>query len=901
MGALFAAAALPLGAEEAELVLPPGTMLLPESALPEYETNIDHARLIENRDKGVLKLGQETYQQICHNCHGDINLPGSIPNSLRFAEGEFQHGNDPYTIYQTLTRGWRLMVPQVQLTPREKYAVIHYIRDHFLEENNPSQYFKVTDQYLATLPRGKDLGPVPVKREPWREMDYGPFLIGTFDMAEEEVDRAGGESKKKKKEADFVPPGANIAQKAIAVRLDRGQGGVAAGKTWLAFEHDTLRVAGVWQGEGFIDWHGINFDGRHVVRPRKVGEIVFETGDGPGWANPATGEFEDDPRFQGLDGRRFGPLPREWAHFEGIYKYGDRLVISYTVGDASILESHDIGDGGGIVRMLNVGKSSRDLTLRLANAGVAAAVAGSAGVKIREADGFVVATVPAAETPVHLAFSIGAAAEKSGVAPIDLTAFTKGGPAQWPEVQETVTIRGAQEGAFQWDSFSMPFTNPWKSRLRASGVDFTSDGQAAIVCCWDGDVWRVDGIADEDAVTAKWRRIASGLFQPLGVKLIGDQIFVTCRDQIVRVHDLNGDGETDFYENFNSDHQVTEHFHEFAMGLQADEEGNLYYAKSARHARPPLVAHHGTLLKVSADGASTEILANGFRAANGVCRNPDGTFFVTDQEGHWNPMNRINRVVPGKNFYGNMWSYGAPESSSDAAMEQPLCWVDKGFDRSPAELLWIDSEKWGALHGKLLNLSYGHGRIEVVPHERIQQESESGSSVTLVQGGLCRLPIPDFPTGTMRGRFHPGNGHLYLCGMSAWGTAQMQLPGGFYRVRATGKPAHLPIEMKAHREGIDITFSDPLDGDSVADVAAQFQVRSWALERSANYGSKHYDEKSHDVTAARLSEDGTVLKLGIGGMEPLWQMSIRYELKGANGEPVVGEIQNTIHSLGAVQ
>ena len=60
------------------------------------------------------------------------------------------------------------------------------------------------------------------------------------------------------------------------------------------------------------------------------------------------------------------------------------------------------------------------------------------------------------------------------------------------------------------------------------------------------------------------------------------------------------------------------------MGLQADADGNFYYAKSARHALPALVAHHGTLLRVSTDGDATEILATGFRAANGVCLNPDG-------------------------------------------------------------------------------------------------------------------------------------------------------------------------------------------------------------------------------------------------------------------------------------
>ena len=874
-------AMLPIAAQNDSSSLPPGTMLLPESALPAYEADIDHARLIEGRGKEVFQKGQEIYQQICHNCHGDVNLPGSIPNSLRFAEGQFQHGNDPYTMYQTITRGWRLMVPQVQLVPQEKYAVIHYIREHFLKPHNPGQLFEITDGYLAALPKGKDLGPKPVKREPWKEMDYGPFLTGTFELATAK-ERANPQPKGE--QPDYVAPDANIAFKSIAVRLDPGPGGVSGGEQWAAFEHDTMRIAGVWKGDGFIDWHGINFDGRHVERPRTMGEPVFETADGPGWANPATGTFED-LRFKGLDGRRFGPLPREWMHFGGLYKHGDDIVLSYTVGDAAILEQPQLAANGGFVRQINVGQSSKDLTVRLANAGTKATVNGSAEVTTQDAEGFVMATIPASATPVNLAFVIG---DRGNAKPVDLTSLTKGGPAQWPEVQEAAIIRGHQDGPFQWDSFAMPVANPWKSRLRASGVDFTADGSAAIVCCWDGDVWRVEGIADEEAPTAKWKRIASGLFQPLGVKLIGDHIFVTCRDQIVRLHDLNADGEMDFYENFNSDHQVTEHFHEFAMGLQADDEGNLYYAKSARHARTPLVAHHGTLLKVSADGLKTEILAHGFRAANGVCRNPDGTFFVTDQEGHWNPMNRINRVTPGNQFYGNMWSYGAPEDSSNSAMEQPLCWVDKGFDRSPAELLWIDSQSWGAMNGKLLHLSYGHGRLEIVPHETVDGK---------MQGGLCRLPIPDFPTGTMRGRFHPQNGHLYLCGMSAWGTAQMQLPGGFYRIRATGKPAHLPIALHARESGVEIVFSDPLGRDSIKNAAEQIQVRSWSLQRSANYGSKHYGEKTHPVTGGTISEDGSTLKLDIEGMGPVWQMSIRYELKGANGEPVLGEIQNTIHTL----
>jgi len=81
------------------------------------------------------------------------------------------------------------------------------------------------------------------------------------------------------------------------------------------------------------------------------------------------------------------------------------------------------------------------------------------------------------------------------------------------------------------------------------------------------------------------------------------------------------------------------------------------------------------------------------------------------------PMNRVNWVKPGE-FYGNMWSYGAPEDTRDELMAPPLCWIDQLFDRPPSELLWVPPGTWGPLAGKLLNLSYGRGRIAIVPHEQ---------------------------------------------------------------------------------------------------------------------------------------------------------------------------------------
>jgi putative heme-binding domain-containing protein len=844
-------------------------------ALPEYEKDVDHAGLIRGLDDKALARGEAIYARVCANCHGTKDQPGSLPTSPKFAAHAFKNGSDPYSLYQTLTRGYNLMPPQTWMVPRQKYDVIHYLRETYLKPHNATQYAGADDAYLAKLPAGKkgEFGPAPASVDPWMAMDYGPSLTNTYEV--------GG-------------PGPNIAYKGIAVRLDAGAGGVSRGRSWAVFDHDTLRTAAAWTGGGFIDWKGIHFNGQHQVHPKLVGDRHVENPVGPGWADPETGSFKD-PRPLGRDNRPYGPLPREWAQFKGTYAYGDQTVIAYTVGDAPVLEAegaeHDAdGKRAVFARTLEVGKSSRDLLARIAPEGVAVAVVGDNKVSLVRQNGFHVMKVPAAATPARVKVLMAkgpadlAAFAKATPAPRALKPLTEGGPRRWPEVLKTAAAPGKDDGPFAVDTFQLPDRNPWNALLRPTGFDFLPGGERMAVCTWDGDVWLVGGIGKPEAGLA-WQRVASGLFQPLGLKVRDGAVFVCCRDQIVRLHDLNGDGETDFYECFNSDHQVTEHFHEFAMGLQTDAEGNFYYAKSGRHALPALVPHHGTLLKVSRDGGGTEVLATGFRAANGVCLNPDGTFFVTDQEGFWTPKNRINLVERG-GFYGNMWGYTDVTDAADSAMKQPLCWVTNAFDRSPAELIWVPAKTWGPLAGSLLNTSYGTGKIFVVPHETVNGQA---------QGGLCALPLPAFPTGVMRPRFHPADGHLYVCGMYAWAGSQTA-PGGFYRVRYTGKPADLPVGLKAKAGRIELTFTDPLDPRAVD--AKDFDVKVWGLTRSKNYGSKHIDEKPLSVAKATVAEDGKTVRLELPDLAPTRGMEIKYRSKGADGRAASGTVHNTIHALG---
>ena len=889
------------GAARARELQPSETLLTLK--LPEYEAHIDHAGFIRDWNADSLTRGEAIYRRVCANCHGTKDQIGSLPTALRFAEGKFKNGSDAHSMYNTLTRGFGFMPAQTWMVPSQKYDVIHYIRETFIKPHNASQFKDADAIYLTSLPKGNDRGPEPSTIEAWSAMDYGSSLTHTYEAPGERL---------------------NIAYKGTAIRLDPGAGGVTRGSQWMIFDTDTMRVAAAWNAtekdpkkQRFVDWRDIQFNGEHGVHPRIVGDIVFANANGPGWADPRSGSFKDDKRIVGRDDRIYGPLPKEWAKFRGLYHHGSKVILSYTVGETDVLEMPGRASNEGneaasdepptFLRTFHLGPRTAALELQLAEefepeefqVGIEQVAApeksnkpGSDQLKLVTTPGSVRLRIAAGAEPLQ--FTVWMRESSDGKTPQlqipteDLKALTQGGPARWPQILETQIATendaGNENRAFTADVLTSPDNNPWLAQMRFTGLDFFSDGSMA-ACTWDGDVWHVQ----INETTLKWQRIATGLFQPLGLKIINDKVHLTCRDQLTVLHDLNGDGETDFYQCLNNDHQVTEHFHEFAMGLQTDSAGNFYYAKSGRHAKKALVPHHGTLLKVSPDGATTTILATGFRAANGVCLNPDGSFLVTDQEGFWNPKNRINWVTldpSGKpKFYGNMWGYHDVTDTSDEAMESPLCWITNAFDRSPAELLWVDSPRWGPLNGSLLNLSYGYGKVFLVLHEEVDGQQ---------QGGMIELPIPAFPTGVMRGRFRPQDQQLYLAGMFAWAGNATQ-PGGLYRLRATGKPILLPVGMHVSEKAITLEFAEPLEAASVD--AAKVAVKTWSLKRTEKYGSQHYDERNSDVQSVRLSADGKQVRIELDELKPTWGMSIDFNFRSAAGQPVAGLIHNTIHQL----
>ena len=754
--------------------------------------------------------------------------------------------------------------------------------------------------------------------DPWSDMDYGPFKVHSY------IVEAG-----------------NNANKGIAIRVDEGPGGIAKGTEFLLFDTDTLRWAAGWTGSGFMDWNSINYNGRHVIEPSIVGELLFTNPDAPGWSR--AGDDFRDTRIVGRGGRRFGPQDGTVARWLGHYVHGDRVVLHYRVGDTEVVELGASEGGGLFSRTLNIGPRDRELVVQVAHqqggsvwsdgeaAGfrqprtnaadrgehsgpiVAALVGAPAAVQwVDEADDHIRLRVPAGDEPVRFKIVIGQRgrsnagflARAAGVEPaVDLEALTGGGPANWTETVTTESrVLGRRGGPFELEAITTPLDNPYRSWMRLGGFDFLDGGRRAVVATWMGDVWIVDGLGGEEIGPVTWKRFATGMYEPLGVNTRDGEIFVTSRDQITRLHDLNGDGEADHYEAFNHDAQASAHFHEFAVGLEADAEGNFYYAKGAGHDFDARVPQHGTILRVAADGSSTEIVANGFRAPNGLVVNPDGSVIVTDQEGHWIPENRINWVEPGT-FHGYMRAWREPDRDPDDFV-QPVTWIHHDVDRSPSAPVWIRSERWGELDESLIYLSYGNGKMfSVLFDQAFPRAPLPEGKGPPRQAAVVELPVAAAPTGLVRGRFNPADDHLYVCGLFAWAGDRTQ-PGGFYRVRRTDQPLRIPLAYETARDGIVVRFTTELDPDFAVDPG-NYSMRIWQYLRRASYGSEDYrvlgegvGRDDLEIRSAVLSADSRSVFVEIPDILPVQQFHLEMNLRSNDGARMREFVHGTIHEPG---
>ena len=736
--------------------------------------------------------------------------------------------------------------------------------------------------------------------KPYERMDYGPFLSGTFDAAE---------------------PKGNSTLKGIIVSLDKDQ------TTNVLFDTELLRYSAGWTGD-FIDYHGVAYDGQHVATPKIAGTQVFGTPVMPGWADK-DGSFKD-PRVPAADNNYgqppvpVGNLPKEWCHYRGLYRCGDQVVFSYEVNGVGILDtpsgtSKDLNGNPAFSRTLQVDPSTTPLKLVVAQASVKGdkgftlrtlGVGATAGVKIETDDaGVATAVLPPHSKVTQYVITVGppnlaASSINPGSPPsVDFAALTHGGPPHWGTPAVTVGHLGDDAAAYTVDTLTLPDHPAGEAWLRTSGFDFFPDGHSAAVCTWNGDVWIVKGI-DEKLGHLTWQRYATGLFQSLGLKIVNGEIYVLGRDQITRLHDLNGDGEADWYENFNNDCIVGHGFHEFQHDLQTDSHGNFFFAKGGSvngggNGFQYVTPDNGCIMKLTPDGKTLSVYATGLRAPNGMSMGPNDQITVSDNQGTWVPACRISFVTEGSYLGVPTNSHRSPPPDNYG---NPICWfpyVDGDYtqgDNSSGGAAWDTTTKWGPFDDQMIHLSYGTCSIF-----NVMMEQTDG----VWQGGVCRFPL-DFDSGIMRARFNAVDGQLYVAGLKGWQTRAAK-DGCFQRVRYTGKPVRMPVAMHVLHDAMTITFTTPLDR-SIATDPDSWSLEDWNYIWSGSYGSPDVTrdnpkKKGHDtveVDSIDLSPDGKTVTLHLPGLRPVMQMRTLMKIKAADGTPMNWEVDSTVNKVPGV-
>jgi hypothetical protein len=698
--------------------------------------------------------------------------------------------------------------------------------------------------------------PATGKAEPWekeqdpdwddprfRSMDTGPFFDATFKFP---LDSRTNQ----------------YVYKGVAVRLKTaGPNPVEGG---VIFDRATCRLMAGWTG-GYLEQSVRRFGLLNTPTPK--GQMVFANSAGPGWADAAN-NFDTTIR------QYTTPLSKEWVTYKGLFVNGDRVVFQYSVGITDVFESVRLVVDEGrsyLNRTISVGQSDRELRVVLpAGNTYPMKIYGQADIPWRS-----YLPVAAGQEPRVKSFPY---STTKIFRADDLPALLKPGPRRWGEPIVTKFVKGDESGPFAIDTFTIPYDNKFKALFFCTGLDFLPDGRIAVCTC-HGDVWLVKQSGD----TCSWQRFATGLYQPLGLKVVDGKIIVLERGQLTRLHDYNNDGEADYYECLANDWHTGPGEHSYDTCLETDPQGNFFHFKTGDTDLPS----GGCLLKTAKDGSKTEIFCTGFRHPIGLGISPTGLVVGADQEGNYMPATRVDEYKPG-GFYGDLRAHH--RAVAPTIYDGPLTWIPREVDNSAGGQVWVPENTFGPLAGLPIHFSYGRCKAFVL----LRQEFPDGT----VQGGVADLGLK-FLSGVCRGRFGP-DGHLYTCGLNGWQTAA-QADGSLQRVRFTGKPVTVPVKMDVVPTGVRLTFARKLD-PAAATEPKNFNAARWQYRWSADYGSKRWKASNPNVegqddlavTAVKLIDEKTV-EVRVPELRPVMQMHTGFNIKAADGTPLVGSVYYTVH------
>ncbi len=405
-------------------------------------------------------------------------------------------------------------------------------------------------------------------------------------------------------------------------------------------------------------------------------------------------------------------------------------------------------------------------------------------------------------------------------------------------------------------AFTLSQARPEEFTPKVGGLDFLSDGRM-VISTWDaqGNVYIVDHKKSK-AKEISYKKIASGLAEPLGVKVVNDQIYVMQKQEMTHLVDNNGDEIIDEYRTLCDDWGVSANFHEFGFGLE--EKDGWLYANLATGILPGGASmpgqdkDRGNAIRVNIESGKLERVASGLRTPNGVGKGYNGELFVSDNEGDWLPSSKILHLQQDAWFGSRSVDF---EGTAGLKETKPVVWLPQDeIGNSPTQMVGID---FGKYKNQMLHGDVYHGGLK-----RVFVEEVNGA----FQGAVFRFS-QGLEAGINRLRWGPDKA-LYVGGIGNpgnWGQNQ-KLWYGLQRLDLSGEQAFEMLAIRAKSNGIEIEFTESLKGDDGWNPAS-FGVKQWYYLPTVNYGGPKMEEKEMFVKSATRSDDGTKVFLEIDGLK----------------------------------
>jgi cytochrome c len=416
--------------------------------------------------------------------------------------------------------------------------------------------------------------------------------------------------------------------------------------------------------------------------------------------------------------------------------------------------------------------------------------------------------------------------------------------------------------------FDLKQARPESFRPMVGGMDFMSDS-SLLICTWDsvGPVYRLEGVVRTDAEKIKVTRIASGLAEPLGLKVVNDTIYVLQKQELTRLIDTDKDGIIDEYQTVCDGWRVSANFHEFAFGLVYKD--GYFYAALATAIEPggasakPQIPDRGKVVKISKKDGSFEFIAHGLRTPNGVGIGVDNEIFITDNQGDWLPSSKVVHVRPEAWFGSRSVDF---EGTANLKEAKPVAWLPQDeIGNSPSQPVYINI---GQYKGQQLHGEVTHGGLKRVFVEKVNGE---------YQGAVFRF-TQGLEGGVNRVVWGP-DGALYV-GMIGnpgnWGHAG----GKWYGVQKlipNDKTAFEMLAVRAKSNGVEIEMTEPI-AEEFGNAVSDYQVQQWYYLPTKDYGGPKMDAKTLPIQSLNISEDRKKIFLELKGMEPNHVVYVR--LKG---------------------